>query len=318
MARVKAPTFSQLQKARKRIAESVHQTPVVTSELLNQLCNAQVFFKCENLQKTGSFKARGASNAVLGLTDQQAAAGVATYSTGNHGAALAHAAHLRGIHAHIVMPANAAPNKKQAVASYGGLVIECEPVQDAGLAALEALVQQTNAHVVPAFDDPRVIAGQATATMELMEQVPNLDVIVVPVGGGGLLAGTALAAKSSPSRIEVLAAEPVGADDAFRSLGTGELLPQGSSDKTTIADSLRANLGALNFEIIKDNVDTIVTVADATLIEAMWLQWTRLKAVVEPSGAASFAAVLEHPERFYGRRVGVIISGGNAGFNPPS
>ncbi|QFU77693.1 pyridoxal-phosphate dependent enzyme [Halioglobus maricola] len=292
-----------------RIADGVHETPVMQSRLLNKHTGSHVFFKCEHLQRVGAFKARGALNAVLSLSDDEAANGVATHSSGNHGAALAMAAAQRGIPAHIVMPSNAPDVKKEAVAAYGGLIIECEPTQQARAAGLEQVLAGTGAHAVHPFLDSRVIAGQGTVALELLKQVPDLDVIAVPVGGGGLLSGTAIAAKHINPKIEVIAVEPEGADDAFRSFGLGEL--QGNSRVDTIADGLRTSLGELNFEIIRKHVDTIVAVPDALIVEAMELIWTRMKQVVEPSGAVSFAGLLEHPERFRGRRTGVVITGGN-------
>jgi threonine dehydratase len=303
------PTLADIQAAHQRIAPHVHRTPVYTSQLLDEITGAQLFFKCENLQKTGAFKARGASNAVFSLSDEQAAAGVATHSSGNHAAALALAAAGRGIAAHIVMPANALEVKKAAVAAYGGFIIECEPTLQAREETLARVVEQTGAHAVHPYDDARVIAGQGTVAVELMEQVPGLDVVVVPVGGGGLLAGTALAVKGLSPKTEVLAVEPAGADDAFRSFGTGQRVLQTCPD--TIADGLRSSLGLINFEIMLRTVDTVITVDDERIKEAMRLQWTRLKTVVEPSGAVSFAGVLDYPERFRGRRVGLVISGGN-------
>lgn len=303
------PSLVDISAARERIAAHVHVTPVYSSELLDAHTGARVHFKCENLQKVGAFKARGASNAVFSLSDEEAAAGVATHSSGNHGAALAMAARLRGIPAHIVMPANAPSAKQDAVAAYGGLIITCEPTLAAREQALERVVAGTGAHVVHPYADPRVIAGQGTVALEILEQVPDLEVIVVPVGGGGLLSGVALAIKALRPEVEVVAAEPEGADDAFRSFGLGELQP--SIAPNTIADGLLAGLGALNFDLIQQHVDTILTVTDANIVAAMRLQWTRLKTVVEPSGAVSFAALLEHPERFRGRRVVAVISGGN-------
>ncbi|KZX58162.1 serine dehydratase [Halioglobus sp. HI00S01] len=304
-----APQYQDIEAALARIAGGVHQTPVMQSHLLNEHAGAEVFFKCEHLQRVGAFKARGALNAVLSLSDEEAARGVATHSSGNHGAALAMAASQRGIPAHIVMPSNAPQVKKDAVAAYGGLIIECEPTQQARAAGLELVLEHTGANAVHPFMDSRVIAGQGTVAMELLQQVAELDVIAVPVGGGGLLAGTAIAAKHINPKIEVIAVEPEGADDAFRSFGLGEL--QGNASVNTIADGLRTSLGELNFEIIRKHVDTIVTVPDALIIEAMKLIWTRTKQVVEPSGVVSFAGVLEHPERFRGRRAGVVITGGN-------
>ena len=304
-----APQYQDIEAALARIAGGVHQTPVMQSHLLNEHAGAEVFFKCEHLQRVGAFKARGALNAVLSLSDEEAARGVATHSSGNHGAALAMAASQRGIPAHIVMPSNAPQVKKDAVAAYGGLIIECEPTQQARAAGLELVLEHTGANAVHPFMDSRVIAGQGTVAMELLQQVAELDVIAVPVGGGGLLAGTAIAVKHINPKIEVIAVEPEGADDAFRSFGLGEL--QGNASVNTIADGLRTSLGELNFDIIRKHVDTIVTVPDALIIEAMKLMWTRTKQVVEPSGVVSFAGVLEHPERFRGRRAGVVITGGN-------
>lgn len=304
-----APSLADITAARQRIAAHVHLTPVYSSELLDAHTGARVHFKCENLQKVGAFKARGASNAVFSLSDDEAAAGVATHSSGNHGAALAMAARRRGIAAHIVMPSNAPLAKQDAVSAYGGLIINCEPTLAAREATLERVVAGTGAHVVHPYADPRVIAGQGTVALEILEQVPDLEVIVVPVGGGGLLSGVALAIKALRPEVEVVAAEPEGADDAFRSFGLGELQP--SVAPNTIADGLLAGLGELNFALIQQHVDTILTVTDANIVAAMRLQWTRLKTVVEPSGAVSFAALLEHPERFRGRRVVTVISGGN-------
>ncbi len=303
------PTLEDLRAARRRIAPHVHETPVMTSELLDRHCGASLFFKCENLQKVGAFKARGASNAVFSLTAEEAVKGVCTHSSGNHAAALAMAAAKRGIPAHIVMPANAPAVKKAAVAGYGAHIIECEPTLNGREATLARVMAETGAHLVHPYNDVRVIAGQGTVALELLEQVTGLDAVLAPVGGGGLLAGTALAVKLQYPEIEVAASEPAGADDAFRSFGSGRLVPQ--TDPRTIADGLLTSLGELNFDIIMRHVDTILTVEDASIIEAMRLQWTRMKTLVEPSGAVSFAAVLEHPERFTGRRVGVIISGGN-------
>ena len=207
------------------------------------------------------------------------------------------------------MPSNAPRVKKEAVAAYGGLIIECEPTLTARESTVATVIEQTGAHEVHPYNDSRIIAGQGTAMLELLEQVEDLDVVVVPVGGGGLLAGTAIAVKESNSNIEVVAVEPEGADDAFRSFGLGELQPQ--NNPQTIADGLRAGLGELNFDIIRKHVDTILTVPDTVIVQAMQLQWTRMKQLVEPSGAVSFAGLLEHPERFRQRRVGVVVSGGN-------
>ena len=304
-----APTLDTVKQAHERIRSSIHRTPVLTSELLDAAVGAELFFKAENLQKVGAFKARGATNAVLSLSDRQAAGGVSTHSSGNHGAALAMAARRRGVPAHIVMPDNAPAVKKAAVAAYGARIVECEPTLAAREQTLERVVEETGAHVVHPYDDARIIAGQGTVGLELLEQVSELDVVVVPVGGGGLLAGVATVVKELSPRTEVVAVEPEGADDAFRSFGLGRRVLQTSPD--TIADGLRTSLGELNFEIILERVDTILTVPDSLIVEAMQLQWSRMKTVVEPSGAVSYAGVLAHPERFRGRRVGLVISGGN-------
>ncbi|MFV8818951.1 pyridoxal-phosphate dependent enzyme [Haliea sp. E17] len=309
MTAMKAPDLADVEAARQRIRNHVHQTPVMHSRLLDELTGSTARFKCEHLQRVGAFKARGAFNAVLGLDDAVAAKGVATHSSGNHGAALALAASVRGIAAHVVMPANTPAAKRAAVAAYGGHIVACEPTLAAREQALEAVLAETGAHPVHPYHDPRIIAGQGTLALELLEQEPDLEVVAVPVGGGGLLSGVATVIKSLRPSIEVIGVEPAGADDAFRSFGFGEL--QGQPNPVTIADGLRGALGQLNFEIIRQRVDTIVTVTDEEIVEAMQLLWTRLKQVVEPSGAVSFAALLAHPERFAGRRAGVILSGGN-------
>ena len=303
------PTLDDIRTAHARIASHIHRTPVIGSRLLDERAECTALFKCENLQKVGAFKARGALNAVLGLDEHSAAAGVATHSSGNHGAALAMAAAVRGISARIVMPENASAVKKAAVAAYGGEIIECESTLAARESTLEAVVSRHGSHVVHPYDDPRIIAGQGTAALELLEQVEDLDVVVIPVGGGGLLAGMATVIKALAPEVEVLAAEPAGADDAFRSFGLGRWVPQ--ENPQTIADGLLTSLGELNYAVIRERVDTILTVEDRMIVEAMKLQWTRLKTVVEPSGAVTFAALLEHPERFRGRRVACVISGGN-------
>jgi threonine dehydratase len=304
-------TIEEIRQAHRRIADHIHRTPVIRSTKLDQLSASQLWFKCENLQKVGAFKARGALNAVLGLAPDIVA--VATHSSGNHAAALAMAASVRGLTAHIVMPENASVVKKEAVKGYGGIVVECEATLAAREASLRHVVEETGAHVIHPYDDDRIIAGQGTVGLEVLDQLQEIDAIVLPVGGGGLLAGVATAIKSLRPGVEVIAAEPAGADDAFRSFGLGHWVPQ--EDPHTIADGLLTSLGQRNYTIIRDRVDTILTVAEASIVEAMQLQWTRLKSVVEPSGAVSFAAVLEHPERFSGRRVVCVISGGNVDLN---
>ena len=303
------PTVDDIRDAHQRIAAYIHRTPVMHSQLLDAQVGCEAHFKCENLQKVGAFKARGAMNAVLGLPDDALAAGVATHSSGNHAAALALAASVRDMPARIVMPSNAPAVKKAAVAGYGGEIIECEPTLAARETTLAQVIEKYGSHVVHPYDDPRTIAGQGTVALELLEQLDELDAVVIPVGGGGLLGGMATVIKTLQPRIEVIAAEPAGADDAFRSFGLGYWVPQ--ENPQTIADGLLTSLGELNYAIIRERVDTILTVEDSTIVEAMKLQWTRLKTVVEPSGAVTFAALLEHPERFRGRRVACVISGGN-------
>lgn len=301
--------LNDIRVAAQRIAGQVHVTPIMTSHLIDQLLGCECFFKCENLQKVGAFKARGACNAVAQLSDAEASCGVATHSSGNHGAALAFAAKIRGIPAYVVMPSNAPQVKKDAVAAYGATIIECEPNLPAREQGLRHIVATTGAHFVPPYDDERIIAGQGTAALELLEQAPELDMIMAPVGGGGLLAGTALAAKGLKPDIIVFGAEPEGADDAARSFHSGVRVTE--VDAQTIADGLRTTLGATNFAIIHESVDDILTVSEANILLAMKLMWTRLKLVVEPSSAVPIAAILQHKARFKDKKVGVVISGGN-------
>jgi len=295
--------------AAAHIRSYIHRTPVMTCHSLDERVGAQVFMKCENLQKVGAFKFRGACNAVFSLTAAQAAHGVATHSSGNHAQALALAARLRGIPAYIVMPRNAPAVKQAAVAGYGGLITLCEPTLAARESTLAEIVAVTNAAVVHPYDDVRVIAGQGTAALELLEDVPDLDVIIAPVGGGGLLSGTAVAAKALAPHLRVLAAEPAGADDAFRSLAAGRIIP--SVQPQTIADGLLTSLGALTFPIICEQVEQIVTVSDAAIIDAMKFIWERAKLIVEPSGVVPVAALWEGKIDLRGLRIGVILSGGN-------
>ena len=296
-----------VRKAGKLISPYIHRTPVATSELLNSLAGAEIFFKCENLQKAGAFKSRGAMNAVLALSDEEARRGVATHSSGNHGSALARAARLRGIPAWIVVPRNARAVKKAAIEQYGATVIECESTLEAREEKLAHVIADTSAHFVPPYDNDDVIAGQGTAALELAEQVPELSCMVVPVGGGGLLAGTALVC--ADKGIDAFGAEPEMAGDAFRSLESGERVT--AHTPNTIADGLLTTLGARNFAIIKDKVREILLVSEQEIVDAMGLLWTRLKLVVEPSAAVTMAAVLRYRDRFEGKRVGVILTGGN-------
>ena len=289
------------------IRQYIHRTPVITSERLNQLVDGELFFKCENLQKAGAFKARGAVNAVFSLDESQLRKGVATHSSGNHGAALARAAQLRDIPAYIVVPENARQVKVDAIEAYGGKVSKCEATLAAREEKLASVVAATGANFVHPYDDDRIIAGQGTAGLELMEQVPDLEIMVTPVGGGGLLAGCGLVA--SESGVIVYGAEPEGADDAYRSFHSGELVT--SHVPETICDGLLTTLGVRNFEIIGRVVTDILLASDQEIIDAMRLLWTRTKLIVEPSSAVTLAAVLRNPGLFSGKRTGLVLTGGN-------
>ena len=303
------PTLAAIRAAAGRIAPYAHRTPVLTCASLDRAVEAQVFLKCENFQKVGAFKFRGACNAVFSLTAAEAAHGVATHSSGNHAQALALAARLRGIPAHIVMPANAPVVKQAGVAGYGGRITLCEPVLEARETALAAVVASTGAAVVHPYDDERVIAGQGTAALELLQEVPDLDVILAPVGGGGLLSGTAIAATGLSRGIRVIAGEPAGAGDAFRSLAEGRIVP--SIMPETLADGLLTSLGELTFPIIRDRVERIVLVSEPGIVAAMRFIWERAKLVIEPSSAVPLAVLWERQVDLAGLRVGVILTGGN-------
>ena len=302
-------SLQDIQQAAQRIKPYAHRTPVMTNESLNRRVGAQVFMKCENLQKVGAFKFRGASNAVWSLTDEGAARGVVTHSSGNHAQALALAAKMRGIPAYIVMPDNAPQVKKNAVAGYGGRITFCEPTLEARESRMEKIRQGTGATVVHPYDDERVIAGQGTAALELLEDIPGLDAIIAPVGGGGLLGGTSIAATEMKKGIRVIAAEPEMADDAFRSMQAGRVIP--SQNPKTVADGLLTSLGTLTFPILKERVEQIVTVSEAGIIEAMKFVWERAKIVIEPSAATVIAVLWEKKVDLRGLNVGVILSGGN-------
>ncbi|HVS54312.1 MAG TPA: pyridoxal-phosphate dependent enzyme [Opitutaceae bacterium] len=298
-----------IRAAHERIRAHIHRTPVLTSATLDVLCGGRLFFKCENFQKIGAFKARGAANAVFSLTEAEAKNGVATHSSGNHAAALARAARLRGISAHIVMPTNSPKAKVESVRRNGGNIVMCEPTLAARESTCARVMAETGARLIHPYNDYAVMAGQGTATLELLEQAPNLDLIVAPVGGGGLLVGTAVAAKGAKPGIKVIAAEPAEADDAARSFAAGKIIPL---EKTaTIADGLRTSVGEKNFPLIQQNVDAIATASEANIVAAMRLLWEVMKIVVEPSGAVSYAAIMEGTIDVKGKRVGIILSGGN-------
>ncbi len=301
--------IDEIRNAATRIAPYIHRTPVLTCRTLDERVGGTVFFKCENLQKVGAFKMRGAANAVFSLDDATAARGVATHSSGNHAQALARAAALRGVPATIVMPRTAPAVKKRAVAGYGARIVECEPTLAAREATLDEVVQRTGAAFIHPYDDERIIAGQGTAALELLDEVPRLDVVMAPVGGGGLLSGTALTVAALAPGARTIAAEPAGADDAARSMAAGEIIP--SMDPDTVADGLLTSLGTRNFPIIREHVAAIWTVADEAIITAMKLTWERMKIVIEPSSAVCFAAAMEHRDELEGCRIGIILSGGN-------
>jgi threonine dehydratase len=306
---MKLPQKEALQQAYNRIRSQVHRTPVVTSRIFNELTEAEVFFKCENFQKMGAFKMRGAVNAILQLTETQRSKGVVTHSSGNFAQAVSLAARNLGVKAYIVMPANAPSVKKEAVLEYGGQVTESLPNLRSREENASRIVSETGATFLHPSNDIDVILGQGTAAMELLEDHPNLDYIGTPVGGGGLIAGTALATHYFSKHCKTFGGEPAGADDAFRSLQSGKI--EINTSVNTIADGLRTHLGDQNFPIIKKLVDEIILVEDTEIISAMKLIWGRLKLVVEPSGAVPFAALLKRKKHFRNKKIGIILSGGN-------
>ena len=318
-ANYQPPSWEAILAAHIRIAPRIHRTPVLTSASLNGITGAHLFLKCENLQKTGSFKIRGASNAILSLSEQEAAHGIVTQSSGNHGAAVACAAAWRGIPAWIVMPWNAPVVKARAIEGYGGKVVFCEPTVTARKSTCDRVQAETGAHLVHPYDDDRIIAGQATAAKELLEEVRDLDAVFAPVSGGGLLSGTCLGAKGIRANVRVFGCEPERADDAYRSLATGTLQSQDSSD--TIADGLRASLAPRTFAILRRQVERILLVSEDEIISAARLVWERMKIIIEPSSAVAIApllrpgvvASLHLPKRADGAapKLGVIFSGGN-------
>ncbi|MDP7204304.1 MAG: pyridoxal-phosphate dependent enzyme, partial [Pirellulaceae bacterium] len=305
-----ACTVVEIEESRERIAGHVHRTPVITCQALDQMAGRQLFFKCENLQKVGAFKFRGATNAVLSLTDEQAARGVVTHSSGNHAQAVALAARGRGIDAHIVMPSSAPAIKRAAVEGYGARIISCQPTLAARESTADEVIAQTGASFIHPYNDSRVIAGQGTCALEFLEQAPGLDAIITPVGGGGLVSGVSIACRALAPQVRVLAAEPAGADDAARSMEAGRLIPQEAP--STVADGLLTSLGDLTWPIIRDHVERIVRVDEAAIIAAMELFWQRAKLVIEPSSATALAPLLDDSlASLDAERVGVILSGGN-------
>jgi threonine dehydratase len=303
------PGKEEIINAAERIQPYIHRTPILTCSVIDEIAGASLFFKCENLQKAGAFKSRGAVNAVFSFDPYDIKQGVATHSSGNHAAALARAARLKQVPAYIVMPENSSKVKIAAVKSYGGQITFCESTLEAREEKLNEILKETNAFEIHPYNNYAVIAGQATAALELIEDYRDLDTIIAPVGGGGLLSGTALAAHYFSPSTNVIAAEPAGADDAYQSFYQKKIIPSVNPD--TIADGLRTSLGSLTFPIIRRLVSDILTVNDQATIEAMKLVWERMKIIIEPSSAVALAIVLKQKHRFEGQRIGIIISGGN-------
>ena len=303
------PSYEDVLSAHERIAPHIHRTPVLTSAYLNGLAGAELFFKCENFQKGGAFKTRGACNAVFGLTDERAGRGVATHSSGNHALSLAYAAGRRGIPCHVVMPRGAVRAKKEAVLGYGGQVTECDPSYASREAALARVRGETGADLVHPYNDPRVSAGQAPCSLALIAQARDLDAAIAPIGGGGRVSGPCLTLSNAAPGTKVYAAEPEQADDAARSLRAGRIIADDAPD--TVADGLRAPLKDLTWHFVSKHVADILTVSEREIVDAMRLVWERMKVVIEPSSAVPVAAILKNGEIFAGKRVGVILTGGN-------
>ncbi|MDZ7607529.1 MAG: pyridoxal-phosphate dependent enzyme [Cyclobacteriaceae bacterium] len=306
-------TMEDIGAAQDRIAPFIHRTPILTSATFNRLLGCELFFKCENFQKVGAFKYRGATNAVTQLDQGEAGRGVATHSSGNHAQALALAAAIKGIPAFIVMPRNAPLSKKEAVAGYGAKVIECEPTLEARESTLNQVVKETGATFIHPYNNDKIIAGQATCALEILQKIHELDILIAPVGGGGLLSGTALTARYFSPKTRVFGAEPTGADDAYRSKESGRIVP--SVNPKTIADGLLTSVGDKTFPIIQKYVERILTVDDDVTIKAMKLIWQRMKIIVEPSAAVALAVVMAHENHFKNQRIGIILSGGNMDFD---
>ncbi len=315
MTSIKLPTLDDIQQAHARIRGVIHETPVMTCGAINEMFGADLRFKCENFQKVGAFKFRGASNAVLSLSDEEAAKGVATHSSGNHAAAIALAARMRGIESFIVMPDNSPEVKKKAVAGYGAKITFCKPTLKARETTLQAVIDETGAAFVHPYDNFRVVCGQGTCALELVEQIGAFDMIIAPVGGGGLCGGTATAIKGLGLSSKVIGAEPEIADDARESFLTGRLI--GSKNTPTIADGLRTSLSELTFAIITDKADDIVTAGEEAIISAMRLIWERMKIIVEPSAVVGLAAIMENKLDVTGKKVVIILSGGNVDLEKP-
>lgn len=307
------PSIQDVLDAHERIKPYIHQTPVLTSSYLNELTGAELFFKCENFQKAGAFKVRGASNAVFGLSDEVAAKGVATHSSGNHALSLSYAAGRRGIPCTVVMPRTAPQAKKDAVKSYGGVIVECEPSTSSREETFKAVVDKSGAEFVHPYNDIRVITGQATCSLELNQQVPGLDAVVAPIGGGGMISGTCLTLSNVAPDIKIYAAEPEQADDAYRSFKAGHIIADDSP--VTIADGLKVPLKENTWHFVNRHVSDIQTASEQEIIDAMKLTWQRMKIIIEASCAVPLAVILKNPEVYRGKRVGVVITGGNVDMN---
>ncbi|HUX95884.1 MAG TPA: pyridoxal-phosphate dependent enzyme [Bacteroidales bacterium] len=306
------PSLADIQAAHSRIKPFIHNTPVLSSRQLNMMFNCELLFKCENLQRVGAFKFRGATNAVLLLSDEEKRRGVVTHSSGNHAAALALAAFMNGVDANIVMPETAPVVKKNAVAGYGAKITFCKPTLQAREETTLMIMERTGATLIHPYDNFNVICGQGTASLELLTQKPDLDFVIAPVGGGGLMSGTSTCVKGMNKKIKVIGAEPLNANDAWKSFTSGKLVP--SVNPLTVADGLLTSLSNLTFSIIGKNVDQILTVTEESIIESMLLVWERMKIIIEPSSATVLAVIMENPEIFKGKKAGLIISGGNVDF----
>ncbi|MDQ3393643.1 MAG: threonine/serine dehydratase [Bacteroidota bacterium] len=302
-------TYEDIQLAHRRIKPYIHKTPVLTSKSINNIIGCEVYFKCENFQKVGAFKMRGATNAILLLSTFDKQHGVATHSSGNHGQAVALSARQNSMKAYIVMPENAPEIKKKAVEGYGAKVIECKPTLQSREQTLQETIKETGAAFIHPYNDVNVIAGQGTVALEFLDEIPYLDLILVPVGGGGLISGTALATHYLSRKTKVIGCEPKGADDVYNSFGAGIIVKK--DHPKSIADGLLSTVGQINFDIIKTYVHQILTVEESEIIMAMKLVWERMKIIIEPSAAVPLAALINNKENYKGEKVGIILSGGN-------
>lgn len=307
------PTYDDVIKAHERVRPYIHRTPVLTSSFMNDLTGAELFFKCENFQKAGAFKVRGACNAVFGLDEEKAPIGVATHSSGNHALSLSYAAGRRGIPCTVVMPRTAPEAKKAAVRGYGGTIVECEPSTSSREAVFAEVVAKSGAEFVHPYNDPRVIAGQGTCSKELVEDIEGLDAVIAPIGGGGMVSGTCLTLSNIAPQIKIYAAEPKNADDAYRSFKAGHIIADDAP--STIADGLKVPLKELTWHFVSNHVEDILVATEQEIIDAMYLTWQRMKIVMEPSCAVPLATIIKNKEIFAGKRVGVIVTGGNVDLN---